>query len=115
MSSDDRREEYYPGTTRAQESPKSLGTSRAASRFGTEGSVVQIHSPRPLLKNQQISGWRVTWVSAHRNRVHHASNDLTRRSPAPIERSIVSTRRSGLMNGGDWMKKGMLKACSECA
>jgi hypothetical protein len=36
----------YPDATRLAETRKSFETSAEPTRFGTEGSVVQIHSPR---------------------------------------------------------------------
>jgi hypothetical protein len=49
----------YPVTTRARKAMNSFEIRRRATRFGTEGSVVQIHSPRPLtsLANPRFSVW----------------------------------------------------------
>ena len=38
---------HYPGTTRRHKFAESFGNGRMALRFGTEGSLVQIQSPRP--------------------------------------------------------------------
>src|SRR2546428_5618488 len=40
--------DYYPDATRAQEIAKSLANRDRASRFGSEGSEVQVLSPRPI-------------------------------------------------------------------
>jgi hypothetical protein len=42
------RSEHYPITTRGAEFAKLLGNHGVNVRFGTEGSLVQIHSPRPF-------------------------------------------------------------------
>ncbi len=42
------RQKYYPVTTRGRKSSESFGNDRVALWFGTEGSEVQILSPRPL-------------------------------------------------------------------
>ena len=42
----------YPDATPLAEARKSVETSSEAGRFGTEGSEVQILSPRPILINK---------------------------------------------------------------
>src|SRR5207244_1435226 len=39
----------YPVATRVRKDAKSFGNPRGSTWFGTEGSVVRIHSPRPIL------------------------------------------------------------------
>src|SRR5438093_10681012 len=40
----------YPVATRVQRTTKTFGNRRVSARFGTEGSEVQILSPRPIPK-----------------------------------------------------------------
>jgi hypothetical protein len=42
---------HYPVATRRRKTAKSFGNRARSTRFGTEGSVVRIHSPRPLFDN----------------------------------------------------------------
>src|SRR5881397_37636 len=47
----------YPVATRVRKGATSLGNPRGSTRFGTEGSEVQILSPRPLKSRE----YRVKW------------------------------------------------------
>jgi len=50
----------YPDATRLAETRKSFETSAEPGRFVTEGSVVRIHSPRPIFP-ENISKLERSW------------------------------------------------------
>src|SRR5688572_9970830 len=55
----DRRDKGYPVVTRRKQTRELLGKGPTVSRFGTEGSEVQILSPRPIFPNKSArSVWR---------------------------------------------------------
>jgi hypothetical protein len=88
------RQNGYPVVTRHRKTPESLGIDDAVSRFGTEGSEVQILSPRPIPKKtciiQAARSLGSSFGVESRNRVLSASN------PAFIQnrsRFLASVRR----------------------